>query len=200
MTSGGGFSTVFKRPHYQDAAINDFFTNSDPADLPPHYMYSREGKATQAGGHAKLWIITASVPGRAYPDVSLLGYNYIIVDGGQFTAESGTSASAPVFAGMLSLVNGRLLSLGRPPVGFVNPLLYKLSGANGVFKDVVKGNNRCVAGDGLSCCKFGFTATKGFDPVTGLGSVDFDRLMQAILALGQSPKRSAPIAVPIAEI
>jgi hypothetical protein len=37
--------------------------------------------------------------GRGYPDVSLLGHNYIVVLNSSFYKESGTSASAPVFAG-----------------------------------------------------------------------------------------------------
>ena len=102
VTSGGGFSSIFKQPPYQKDAVEGFFKNSDEKDLPPKDQF-----------HSK---------GRAYPDVSLLGYNYIIVDGGQFSAESGTSASAPVFAAMLSLINGELLAAGKPPVGFINPL------------------------------------------------------------------------------
>ena len=165
VTSGGGFSSVYDRPYYQNDAVEEFFKISNPADVPPKNLFPSNG--------------------RAYPDVSLLGYNYIITDGESFTAESGTSASAPVFAAMLSLINGELLAQGKPSLGFVNPLLYKLRNTSGVFNDITAGNNHCAAAFGTpNCCKqYGFKATKGFDPVTGLGSVNLENLKKQILSL-----------------
>jgi tripeptidyl-peptidase I len=163
ITSGGGFSTVFSQPQYQADAVKEFFSNSNPEDIPPQDQYNSLG--------------------RAYPDVAVLGYNYIITDDDKFCAESGTSASAPVFAAMLTLINDARLSAGQPPVGFINPLLYKLRHTKGIFNDVLQGDNKCGAGryPEVTCCKYGFTATTGFDPLTGLGSVNFANLKKAAL-------------------
>lgn len=46
----------------------------------------------------------------------------------QIWVAGGTSASAPLFAGLLSLFNDFLLQNNKPPLGFVNPLLYTMSG------------------------------------------------------------------------
>ncbi|KAJ7684069.1 hypothetical protein B0H14DRAFT_2488088 [Mycena olivaceomarginata] len=58
---------------------------------------------------------------------------------------------------------------GRPTLGFLNPLLYK-RGEN-AFKEVIDGVNP-------GCGTPGFKATKGWDPVTGLGTPDFKKLMK----------------------
>jgi tripeptidyl-peptidase-1 len=46
-----------------------------------------------------------STGGRGYPDIALSGKSYAVIIGGKTYSVSGTSASAPVFAGMVSLVN-----------------------------------------------------------------------------------------------
>lgn len=112
-----------------------------------------------------------------------MGFNYVIVDGAQALQVSGTSASAPVFAGMLALVNARRAQAGKPPVGFVNPLLYSLQATTQarVYNDIAQGSNNCAAGvaPNINCCTSGYTATTGWDPVTGLGSVNFDAFLAA---------------------
>jgi len=56
--------------------------------------------------------------------------------------ESGTSASAPVFAAMVTLWNDIRLAYGRSPLGFINPFLYQLQARTPTaFRDVVTGNN-----------------------------------------------------------
>ncbi|CEO98853.1 hypothetical protein PBRA_006967 [Plasmodiophora brassicae] len=159
ITSGGGFSTLFAQPSYQKQAVQAFLNKVPAAAQSP----------------------VAS--GRAYPDVSLMGFNYVIVDGAQALQVSGTSASAPVFAGMLALVNARRAQAGKPPVGFVNPLLYSLQATTQarVYNDIAQGSNNCAAGvaPNINCCTSGYTATTGWDPVTGLGSVNFDAFLAA---------------------
>ncbi len=88
--------------------------------------------------------------GRAIPDVAAVATNYNTVIEKAWGPMSGTSASAPVFAGILALVNAKRDSEGKPPLGFVNPLLYSLKG--GVGQDITNGENKA------SNCKHGFTA------------------------------------------
>jgi len=91
----------------------------------------------------------------------------------------GTSASAPAFGGMISLINAKLKAKGKPSIGFLNPLIYK-SNSSAVFFDVTEGDNRC-ARRGAPCCG-GYDAAPGWDPTTGLGVPDFARLEALILA------------------
>eukprot|EP00474_Spongospora_subterranea_P008696 CRZ09154.1 hypothetical protein [Spongospora subterranea] len=165
ITSGGGFSSCFDVPRYQRSAVQSFYRNSAPSALPNPSTYNKNG--------------------RGIPDVAMLGYNYAVTDGGYQYMESGTSASAPVFAALIALANGVQLQIGRPSLGFVNPLLYHMSNLHPeVFHDVVKGRNNCAAGvvgnGPINCCDFGFTAVKGWDPVTGLGSVNSRKFQAAV--------------------
>jgi len=80
--------------------------------------------------------------GRGYPDVSTYGSNYFVYLGGKITRESGTSASAPVFASMVTLWNDLRLSNGQPPMGFIAPFLYNIYEKYPyVFNDITTGNN-----------------------------------------------------------
>ena len=61
------------------------------------------------------------------------------------------------FAGVVSLLNDYLLSKGKAPLGFLNPLLY--SKATSGFNDITSGSNP-------GCGTNGFSAGKGWDPVS----------------------------------
>jgi len=63
-----------------------------------------------------------------FPDlciVSFTVYYLIVIINHCFLA--GTSCAAPVFSGVISLVNDALLSAGKKPVGFLNPVPSPLS-------------------------------------------------------------------------
>eukprot|EP01034_Spumella_vulgaris_P031587 gene31587-39017_t len=157
VTSGGGFSTYFTALEWQTAAVDAYFAGLTTAQTPVS-GYNRNG--------------------RAYPDVSLIGVDYQVVIGGYMETIFGTSASAPVFAAFVSLVNAARLEMGLTTIGFLNPTLYTL-GMNASspykFNDITSGDNKCCAYGGnnpsqASCCTSGFTATAGWDPVTGARS------------------------------
>lgn len=108
--------------------------------------------------------------GRGVPDVAgdadpATGYN-VTVDG-QDTVVGGTSAVAPLWAGLIALVNQ---SVGRN-AGFVNPILYANPGA---LTDIVTGNNN------------GYQCGPGWDPVTGLGTPKGSAVLAAIKSTGQA--------------
>jgi hypothetical protein len=76
-------------------------------------------------------------------------------------------------------------SLGSPGLGNVNPNLYQFASSSpSAFHDVTVGNNDvpCMSGT-LNCpagtTQIGFSAGTGYDQVTGLGSVDADKLATA---------------------
>jgi tripeptidyl-peptidase-1 len=83
----------------------------------------------------------------------------------------GTSASSPTVAGIFALLNDYRLSLGKPTLGFINPLIY--SNATSGFNDIIEGFNP-------GCGTDGFSAGFGWDPVTGLGTPDFLKLQRLV--------------------
>ncbi|KAI0291849.1 subtilisin-like protein [Russula brevipes] len=110
--------------------------------------------------------------GRAYPDISSHGVNCTAVINQKFHRVDGTSCSAPTVAGVISLLNDVLISEGRPPLGFLNCWLYR-SGFKG-FNDITSGSNP-------GCGTDGFSATAGWDPVTGFGTPDFLKLRDILM-------------------
>lgn len=113
--------------------------------------------------------------GRAYPDVAMAGYAYDFVSGGTTHTYSGTAASVVTVAGMVSLVNAERAAQSQPPVGWINQALYS---TNVTFtNDITSGSSQCLSvhnrGHTVVCCESGYNATVGWDPVTGLGSVDY---------------------------
>jgi tripeptidyl-peptidase-1 len=88
-------------------------------------------------------------------------------------AAYGTSAATPTVAILIAKLNEELLSAGKPPLGFVNPLFYKNPNA---FNDVTKGNN-----NGRNGGTGGFDAAPGWDPTTGLGTPDFEKLKTVVM-------------------
>jgi uncharacterized protein (TIGR03437 family) len=119
---------------------------------------------------------------RDVPDVSMNaswshdGY-YIYL--GSWYEQGGTSASTPVFAGVVALLNHYLMSKGvlsQPGLGNINPTLYRLAqNAPGAFHDIIKGDNIVPCVQGSPNCvngSLGYSAGPGYDQVTGLGSID----------------------------
>ncbi len=89
----------------------------------------------------------------------------------------GTSAGSPQWAAMTALMDNVF-----GPLGDINPLLYRIT-AKKVFHDITTGNNTVTVFDvnGNPITIQGYSATKKWDAVTGLGSMD---LGNAILGLG----------------
>jgi tripeptidyl-peptidase-1 len=120
--------------------------------------------------------------GRGTPDVSALGEGFQVYVGGRVVSAGGTSASSPAFASMMSLLNEARLNAGKPAMGFLNPFLYKNADA---FTDVVLGSNKIDRGG--TPLPYGYNSSKGWDPVTGLGTPKFDKLLAAAMGGGPAP-------------
>ncbi|KAF9014524.1 subtilisin-like protein [Hymenopellis radicata] len=108
--------------------------------------------------------------GRGFPDIAAQAENFLIVLNETVGSIGGTSASSPTAAAVISLLNDYLLSTKRAPLGFLNPLIYKNAWA---FNDITVGANP-------GCGTDGFSATAGWDPVTGMGTLDFKRLQALV--------------------
>ena len=125
---------------------------------------------------------------RDLPDVSFSASadhdGYEVVMAGKVFIVGGTSASAPLFAGMLALLN-QSLAVSNPgaPVGLgnINPVLYRLAqGTTDVFHDVTAGDNIVPCAQGSPNCvngSLGYAAGPGFDLGSGLGSIDIAHLV-----------------------
>jgi len=160
-TTGGTFSNVSAMPDYQVSAVESYFSQNI-ASFPPSSYYNASG--------------------RAYPDVSTVGHNLVIVLDGETRVLDGTSASAPIFAGLITLLNSARLNAFQPPLGFVNPLLYQISQEHtGAFNDVTVGHNACGGFGPPFCCANGWLASPGWDPVTGLGTPNFEVIYAAVM-------------------
>lgn len=120
---------------------------------------------------------TIFLKGRGYPDVSIIAVNYPVFVQGTLHYLYGTSASAPVFAGMISLVNANRNRNGLGTVGFINPTLYSPNNTM-KFRDITSGENKCCSATGTTpyCCSSGFSASVGWDPTSGFGSITLENL------------------------
>jgi tripeptidyl-peptidase-1 len=116
--------------------------------------------------------------------VSILGNNFETYINGKKNYLSGTSGAAPVFASIITLANSIRTSQGKPKLGFLNPLLYSKS-MEGSFHDITVGNNKCCSTKQEFCCPVGWDATKGWDPVTGLGSLKIKEFLELVTDMGE---------------
>jgi len=105
-------------PAYQKKAVNNYFATTTPPYNSSQYNNSRTT--------------------RGFPDVSANGANYIIALDGYWSLVYGTSASAPTFGSIITLINNERIAAGRKALGFLNNVLYKYPG---IFNDVVDGSN-----------------------------------------------------------
>ena len=133
--TGGGVSVEFGLPSYQSSA-----------GVPVNVDTNQSGRGVP------------DVAGDADPQT---GYT-IRVDGRDQTI-GGTSAVAPLWAGLIALLNE---SLGAP-LGFAQPRLYGSAGSAG-FRDIVSGDNGA------------YSARAGWDACTGLGSPNGSALLQSL--------------------
>ncbi|KAJ7197779.1 family S53 protease [Mycena pura] len=149
--SSGGFSNYFPVPDYQSAQVAAYL-------------------GALGGTNAGLF----NTSGRGFPDVSFQGVGYQVVINGVTTSVFGTSASTPVFAAAIALFNdlAEVDTAGGAALGFLNPLLYSIG--NTVLNDITSGSNP-------GCGTNGFPAITGWDPVTGLGTLDFGTMARVKL-------------------
>lgn len=160
FTSGGGFSTYTPMPAYQQEAVSAYFKSG--VELPPPTYYNKTH--------------------RGYPDIAAMGNNFLIYmqSFGGWSPVGGTSASTPTVAGVAAYLNDLSYSKKGKPLGFLNPLLYKMyAEAPEAFTDVTVGDNRCTEDGCFPQCK-GYKATKGWDPVTGLGTPVADQMLKYV--------------------
>jgi kumamolisin len=135
--TGGGGSDFFPLPAYQDKAGVPASANK-----PSH-------------------------KGRGVPDVAGdadPATGYLVRVDGQELVFGGTSAVAPLWAGLIARLNQKL----GQPVGFLNPLSYGLLEKSSAFLDITAGNNGA------------YKAGTGWDPCTGWGSPNGKKMVKGL--------------------
>ncbi|KAK7710335.1 hypothetical protein SLS64_005920 [Diaporthe eres] len=176
-SSGGGFSNVYPIPDYQKSAVATYFADHDPgypyysalAQLDPSDVYALPNVTLLAGNTGGIY----NRIGRGIPDVAANGDNIAVYVGGEFGLSGGTSASTPIFSGVINRINEERIAVGKGPLGFLNPALYAHPE---ILNDITNGTNP-------ACDEGGFYAVKGWDPVTGLGTPNFPKMLAFFMGL-----------------
>jgi hypothetical protein len=174
LISCANANSAYPKPSWQSS-----FGTLNARELPDVSLFAADG------AHDSAWVLCASGIGAdSASDVDCSPST----PGGPFNFQivGGTSAASPAFAGMLSLVVQQLESGGPTNVrlGQADYTIYALATQfPASFHDVTTGNNSvvCAAGS-LNCGANGFLtgydAGSGYDPASGLGSVDATQLVQ----------------------
>jgi tripeptidyl-peptidase-1 len=157
--SSGGFSELWSRPIWQNLAVSSYLTKL-----------------------GSQWKGLYNPSGRGFPDVAAQGRHFHVIDKGGDYLFAGTSCAAPTVASIIALVNAALVQAGRPPLGWLNPRLY--TDLASAFTDITDGGSTgCTGVDIYSNLTTpivpyaSWNATTGWDPVTGLGTPLFDKLL-----------------------
>ncbi|CCE31770.1 related to Tripeptidyl-peptidase I precursor [Claviceps purpurea 20.1] len=181
FSSSGGFSNMFPQPPWQANAVGNYLLRHNPN----YFAYDTTGNVIPNNTQG-----IYNRGGRAYPDISALGDNGVVVVGGEIGLLGGTSMSAPIVAGIFNRINDERMKLGKGPLGFVNPALYKAYDSkldDPLFNDVVKGDQRLGGPYDLRypsiCGNNGFSAVEGWDPVTGLGTPKYPEMLKYFVNL-----------------
>jgi tripeptidyl-peptidase-1 len=158
--SSGGFSNIYPSPLYQQDAVATFFDNAADAGTLPNTS----------------WYDTS---GRGFPDISAEATDYpVYCDGILLPSIGGTSCASPTSGGIFGLLNDARLAAGKSSLGFLNPMLYANPDA---LTDCTTGTQGGCKINGESVD--GFPAVEGWDPVTGLGSPNYKRLLAVVMEL-----------------
>ncbi|MDE3062969.1 MAG: Ig-like domain repeat protein [Acidobacteriota bacterium] len=179
-SSGGGVSTFYTTKPTWQAGVPGI-PNDNKRDVPDVSLYSSPALPGYlfCTSDTSDWA-TASGTNPAQQNSCNSGFRDSAT--GYLTVAGGTSFAAPIFAGMVAILNQNAgYASGQ---GLLNTALYSLASNaatySAAFHDTVTGNNNCLAGS-VVCPNgpIGFTAGVGYDQVTGLGSVDLGLLATA---------------------
>ncbi|KAE8441856.1 hypothetical protein EG329_004211 [Mollisiaceae sp. DMI_Dod_QoI] len=174
VAGSGGFSNYFPTAWYQEIAVQTYLAEHiSPAVKKYYEPYT-------------------NFAGRGFPDISAHSLTpwYEVIYSGAVSSSGGTSAAAPVVAGIIGLLNDARFRVGKGPLGFINPALYAIgytalndiTGGGSVGCNGINGQSgEPVVGGGIVPYA-SWNATVGWDPVTGLGTPNFAKLLKLVLA------------------
>jgi subtilase family serine protease len=154
VASGGGTSEFFTRPPYQDGVKAVTGARRGVPDI-----------AMSAACDGSVSVYSSYQPGQA-----------------GWSLSCGTSEATPEFAAIVALAD----QVAGHPLGLINPALYRLAAehAPGIV-DVTSGSNTVSFGQGASpkpVTVAGYPAGRGYDLVTGVGTVNAKELVYELAA------------------
>jgi subtilase family serine protease len=173
IDGGGGYSTLFPRPSFQNTlpAGSTFVGSSVGAPGPNTNMRGIPDISYQASSRTGVLVYmtepatTSSGPGCGGANPCDIGW-YVV---------GGTSSGSPQWAGLMALAD----QIARRDLGYINPALYQIASHPAQyasdFFDVTVGNNQTTSIPGYS-------ASPGWDAVTGLGSPNVANLIPDLIA------------------
>ncbi|KAF7594152.1 hypothetical protein BBP40_010001 [Aspergillus hancockii] len=144
---GGGFSNIYPIPDYQADAVAIYFKDHNPP-----YPYCEGGESIGKNGGLYNRVGLAIPMSRRMVTILLC---------------------TPIFGAIINRIIDEHLALGKGPVGFINPVLYKTPS---VLNDITNGSNPGRGTDG-------FSTAPGWDPATGLGTPNYPRMLKLRLDL-----------------
>ncbi|KAF7359720.1 Serine protease S53 [Mycena venus] len=134
-SSGGGFSSHFARPRYQDTAVSAYLAATNNTNS-----------------------TAFNVSGRAVPDLSAISMVDFIFEQRVFNLSHTPQFSAAIFASVVALLTNERIAAGKPGLGFLNPLIYQHGNA---FKDFTTGSNPGCNSPGFNATS-GWDPVSGF--------------------------------------
>jgi len=178
--TGGGASILFSKPSWQTGVTG--IPSDGKRDVPDLALY---GSPSFPG----YLFCSSDTSAWAQGQESSCTSGFEDSASGYLTAAGGTSFDAPIFSGIVALINQKQgYTTGQ---GLINKTLYTLAANSATyaaaFHDITTGNNDCDAGSANCSNTDGFSAGIGYDQVSGLGSVDATVLATAWPANSTTP-------------
>ena len=190
LAVGGTVMTIANGVVTSETAWSDTMTGTD---CPTTAVGSQGGlsSVTPRPSYQTAANTNLSTSYRACPDVAAVAANFYCLLGSTVAGSGkdylcgGTSLSTPLWAGVIALLNNVTLAYNGTTLGFANPLLYTMAAScSGCFYDITTGTSK------------GYSATAGYDLLTGLGTPNVAAMQAWLIArLATAPSSgSAPIA------
>ena len=149
--SGAGFSDLYPVPDYQKHHQKAYYSSIPDA----------EKKYFNGSG-------------RVFTDGSAYGEDIPMYIGGELYSAGGTSASSPIFASHLAMLNAARRDKGLGKIGYIHNIMYRKGQSSGALRDITKGKAcGCPSPYGNVC----LYVNKGYDGPTGLGVPNFPGLL-----------------------
>ena len=189
-SGGGGISALAPRPTWQNASVPGI------SAIPGNFRLVPDVSLSSSSINAGYLYCSSDTGSTSIQSSCASGFRD--ASGVYLTIAGGTSFAAPIFAGMVAILNQAKYPNGQ---GTINPTLYALASNPttyaSAFHDVTVGGNQCTAG-ATYCTAVGlsaYAATTGYDQATGLGSVDFNNLLTAWPTVAGTASSSAIVTL-----
>jgi len=186
---GGGVSSLFGKPSWQTGTG---VPNDGARDVPD---VSFNASANHDG---YLVCLQFTPQGSTTFTSSCLNNTFRYTDN-SLEVFGGTSFGAPIMAGVVALINQKTNSTGQ---GNINYILYPLAALSPTaFHDITVGDNKSPCVQGTIDCpdpnSIGFSAGSGYDPATGLGTMDVTNLVNSWSSITAPTAGSTPVLTSI---